>query len=547
MHKVFYIREVVDMIFREVRGCPWTEQHPTRALAILARTCRAFHDVALNMLWEELDDLSPLIRSLPEDVYSKQSSSKVTVYRLRKALNRSHWATLMKYARFVRRLGSTRSDDVVVDVPFMQALCHPPSSGPLLENLRHMCWTDSRREAFPLIRSIAGSRLASLRLETYPMRWGSSELSILTTLPHVFPSMELVFIPEPYNIHEAAELTEVLCGWNQLQVVTCGTLTTRAILHFARLASLFKLSFRMPETPPDFSVLSIDTSAFHAMKEFMIDTPDIDVVELFLCHLHVALEQMSVYPASRTSSSSLHSYFTTLASHSSVEHMSSIVVHQVFDIEPPRPTPDPHAITLQTLFPLTSFPNLTSIFIDIDCPINLSDACLDSLASAWPHLESLSLNETGGWRPPPGHNTIGITPHGLLPLLSKCPHLTSLSLHLTTASLPASVSCAQRPGRGTANARLDALNVCDSPITHTAVPALSAFLSDVLPNLHNIFAWHSDVLVAHPDAGSYRATWREVELSARNFARVREQEKRWHSGERASVDAPSPPCSSASG
>lgn len=44
--------------------------HPTTDLAALARTCRTFKEPALDVLWAELTNLSPLVRCLPEASHS---------------------------------------------------------------------------------------------------------------------------------------------------------------------------------------------------------------------------------------------------------------------------------------------------------------------------------------------------------------------------------------------------------------------------------------------------------------------------------------------
>ncbi|KAG9316244.1 hypothetical protein JVU11DRAFT_2271 [Chiua virens] len=49
----------------------------TAELAALARTCRTFKEPALNVLWLELTDLSPLARCLPGVCYQITRGYKV--------------------------------------------------------------------------------------------------------------------------------------------------------------------------------------------------------------------------------------------------------------------------------------------------------------------------------------------------------------------------------------------------------------------------------------------------------------------------------------
>ncbi|KAF8557610.1 hypothetical protein OG21DRAFT_1406867 [Imleria badia] len=60
MHHALEIQEILLNIFGHC--------HPGD-LPSPARTCRTFKEPALDVLWEELDDLSPLVRCLPDASY----------------------------------------------------------------------------------------------------------------------------------------------------------------------------------------------------------------------------------------------------------------------------------------------------------------------------------------------------------------------------------------------------------------------------------------------------------------------------------------------
>ena len=81
MHHAFYIEEILLNIFRHCYTLVyrWPPRTPDARgeqfwyanvhLATLARTCKAFKEPSLDMIWEELDDLTPLIRCLPETLW----------------------------------------------------------------------------------------------------------------------------------------------------------------------------------------------------------------------------------------------------------------------------------------------------------------------------------------------------------------------------------------------------------------------------------------------------------------------------------------------
>ena len=77
MHRCLFIYELVHEIF-EYAGA--TSLAP---LASLARTCTHFREPALDILWRELDDFSPLVKCMPTIVWREETlgddSSTVTL------------------------------------------------------------------------------------------------------------------------------------------------------------------------------------------------------------------------------------------------------------------------------------------------------------------------------------------------------------------------------------------------------------------------------------------------------------------------------------
>ncbi|KAF8429864.1 hypothetical protein L210DRAFT_800958, partial [Boletus edulis BED1] len=95
-------------------------------LASLARTCRAFKEPALNLLWEEMLNLSPLAQCLPE------ASHFINEARYR-ALTQTEWDTLQSYTRRIRSI-----EDVCckLDLESVVTFLDPPTTRPLFPNLR---------------------------------------------------------------------------------------------------------------------------------------------------------------------------------------------------------------------------------------------------------------------------------------------------------------------------------------------------------------------------------------------------------------------------
>lgn len=73
MHRCLYIPEVLVLIIRELRHLARLQRKlrarcDSSVLGPLARTCKAFNEPAISVLWEELPSLSPVLGLLPEDL-----------------------------------------------------------------------------------------------------------------------------------------------------------------------------------------------------------------------------------------------------------------------------------------------------------------------------------------------------------------------------------------------------------------------------------------------------------------------------------------------
>jgi hypothetical protein len=76
MHHCFLIPEIVQLIYDELEleigESPGYNRQTRRAFAGLARTCRLFHEPALDRLWCYLSSLGPLVKCMPSDLWKVQ-------------------------------------------------------------------------------------------------------------------------------------------------------------------------------------------------------------------------------------------------------------------------------------------------------------------------------------------------------------------------------------------------------------------------------------------------------------------------------------------
>jgi hypothetical protein len=74
----FLIPEIVCLICDQVQNLP-DPRDSNNSLAVLARTCRFFHEPAVSKLWYDLESLAPLIMCMPADLWQLLGDSSVII------------------------------------------------------------------------------------------------------------------------------------------------------------------------------------------------------------------------------------------------------------------------------------------------------------------------------------------------------------------------------------------------------------------------------------------------------------------------------------
>jgi hypothetical protein len=80
MHHALFLEEILHVIFVHCYSEPYFSSppergHPAPDLVALATTCRVFKEPALDVLWAELKDTTPLARCLPGVCFLESSMS----------------------------------------------------------------------------------------------------------------------------------------------------------------------------------------------------------------------------------------------------------------------------------------------------------------------------------------------------------------------------------------------------------------------------------------------------------------------------------------
>ncbi|KAF8441660.1 hypothetical protein L210DRAFT_3644914 [Boletus edulis BED1] len=495
MHHALQIQEILLNIFGHC-------YHFDRDVAALARTCRAFKEPALDVLWEELIELSPLVRCVPKA--SHQLSSKS--YAFHRSLTQIEWDILWSYTRRIRSI-NLQQDIHGINHECFISLFKPPMTESLFLNVRKL------RFRYPddkhLLLATAPSLMSlDIRLTSHPH---SSFEDSLKLFAKTSPSLARLYIL-PYD-YAGIDINRIdpkfICHWRNLQIFSCSKmpLDVTTLVHLSRLPALINLSFTLRSTLPDQISPSDSPLIFSNLDRLLLCSEFLGPVSHLLSQIRLpAVTYLTTYIDFRPARQDLSLFFANVRTSGSPRTIQALRLIQPYKWGETSVPGDRPVLGLEDLRLYVPFSNLHSIRLDIEWKIDLTDSELLMLVSTWPCLEELSINREWGW------NTFGgITPNGLLQLLQSCPLLTVIALAIDTrAKIPPSpTSLGFLP-------RLYDINFVDSFIEEGSVPAIAAFIASLVASCKLYFrAWESFGMKA-PYGGVCHDRWRDVEGQVRD-------------------------------
>ncbi|KAF8126051.1 hypothetical protein EV363DRAFT_1349628 [Boletus edulis] len=423
MHPALYVEEILLEIFGQ---CYDREESTMRInktdLPALARTCKAFRDPALDILWAELYSLAPLIRCLPGA--SSQIVDKDTLYSLNRPLKQADWDIILNFTCRVRICRLYRSFGVTSEC--VEELSKPPTSTvSIFPNLCNAWISGPTNDRFPFLRHLPGPRLVVIKLqpEVKDARDRKDAIEVFrercpNTTTFDYDSREL----------DNGVISSLICQWSKLRSVNCPLVvpTIASLTHLSNMPHLHYLSVelcnalvdRVQSTWPSPSKLTFPTLIqYHLRSQYWAP------VSRFFDHLRLpAVEQVNVKLISLPIEQDFKSLLAALPG--TCNHQSLIDIHIYINLPETeqgfRPVPDPLYIKFHHLYPLTVFVNLRAIRIQLFRGVDFSEQELLQLALSWPRLEEFDV----GWRPEDTRDLSAITPGGFVQLLGQCRSLT---------------------------------------------------------------------------------------------------------------------------
>ncbi|KAJ7838721.1 hypothetical protein B0H13DRAFT_2418948 [Mycena leptocephala] len=480
---------------------------PMMDLAIVARTCVAFHSPALDYLWRSAT-LINLLRCLPSDLVvveelSVRSGRPQYTMRILRPIRVSDWERVLVYAHRVKRLFSD-ADDLELSAVFpCISLCVPEN---LLQNLRSLHWQHGDND-FHYIHFFLSSKITALSIHctSYSAR------SLLPILALKCPRLRKVFLGPRLD----SSTSDVVVKHD-----------VQAISTFVHgLRCIEKLSAPvLDQVPLSQTLRSSNRTLGSRCKGWLQLNAEIEATTRFLgwCNKVPLIRFGVVFPAFATADET-HCLFTGLAA--CLAHLS--VTDLTLDSDANRTelsasTSAHYRIRAESIRVLLCFVNLTAIYILSPVGIDLDNDTVAEMARAWPRIESLELSSYRSTTTCP-RVSLGCR----LFFATYCRHLRRLVILFDGTVLPA-----PQPGGGNRSPQYS-LTHLDVEYSAISTPiSVAGFLSGIFPRLEEISSRLDDEqdpkeVALRAQEMEFHDRWNEVQALLPHLAAIREDERNW--------------------
>ncbi|KAF7359681.1 hypothetical protein MVEN_00692400 [Mycena venus] len=497
MHDCLKIPELVDQIFSN-----FTAEYyggDAKVLARLGRTCRLFHDPAMDVLWREPQKFAQHLAIGP--TWRKRS------VRLLRPIVPGDWDRALVYTRRVKSFAFPSLSEVSLSEIF-PALSQCLPLGCVFPNLTHLSWYPRREADFPYIQLFISPTITSISISSMP----ASCTVLLPTLPlecrvlkkisidligHAFRDMGGCFPAFLHQLETVEHLSMLLPD-------------AASLVHVGRIETLRFLY--LPALPLHVLPRSVEpASLFLNLSTLIVGSVDIEpATNIMAMCIDSTFQSLRFTLETCPTAEVMDKFYTALTrcrrSHASLR---SLGVCSVADDEPALVQDPRYLLRRHTIQRLFCFAQLTEIEIESACGFELDDGICNQMARAWPHAERLTLKEF--------YNPVkqSVTLESLHSFAQHCPALNRLHLTFDARVFPGPHSSAQTAA-GISQLKLEQLHVGYSLINAYNPRPVAKFIGDLFPNLQYLATARND---SYRDPDSYESdddmpdyhSWQEVE------------------------------------
>ncbi|KAG1828003.1 hypothetical protein EV424DRAFT_576526 [Suillus variegatus] len=408
MHQALLVPEVLLEIFAYVNVIPSTRAASTKKLlAALARTCKIFHEPAMDLLWTEIRGLEPLlgcVTRLHPLIYRRGTRSQ------RKEL----WAkgveplSAREARQFLRHSSRIRTLNIKSTHPHFLSVIPPEAC--IFPRLRSLSFPDAYLDLF------LPHTLHQCHLQSFVTRCIALEQLC------IYPEMD-----DYDSIANPVSLVFDRIRWcTRLVTLSCPMLDGATWKHLSHIPTLLKLEIvHGYDDPPSLSKRDIVNLSFLNITSLSFRQLDdgADIIIVIQHSQFPSLKEFKLEAVSLTSEAA-ERLFHALSHCKACQTLETISIC-LFDEDPQD---------VETLTPIPHFLRFTQLrtleLIFSDSYIDLDNDMLLQAMSSWPHIRSLEI-----------HNSVDRVPssevslRGLFTALDLCPQLHTLLVPINIATL----------------------------------------------------------------------------------------------------------------
>ncbi|TFK82127.1 hypothetical protein K466DRAFT_530844 [Polyporus arcularius HHB13444] len=520
-HRALHIAEVL----RHICGVA-----DNRTLAILARTCRAFQEPAIQTLWRCLTDLIPLVKCFPPDAWMIEGN-KMKFARLPLP---HEWAVFLKYSKLIRSLGFNSGivrHPIKLHGSVVDTLCALRPTLVLLPNLRALRWLvmELKGSYLPPILSLLGDEVRTLEIEDWdrhviPEHALQASIALIASKFHYLKTLTIMFDDDSsvvVNDATSAAASSLVSQSHSLTMFKCTDipLSPASILHLSELSTLRDLSVRLPDVAA-WQSPGAASQPFAFLTTLSLTTTIHAYIPFGKAVLLPHIQRLTLYVVGRPTTQLIPDFFSAIRHQYCPKTLRSLSINPEGVTSEATARQNATVIRPADLRPLLEFSLMKDFDLAMECHHAFDDAFILDVAKAWPHLETFFLCSDD------------YCVHDTLLSLTAFTHLAMYASELVECGLRFDAagwihgplaesgglpeqSYGELDGRAS-NSNVSILHVGISPIVYPEHVAL--FLASVFPAL-------DDIMMGELGDSKHLQRWGELQRYLPMFARIRENER----------------------
>ncbi|KAK7442032.1 hypothetical protein VKT23_016309 [Stygiomarasmius scandens] len=427
MHHVFQIPELLHPIIYSLERDDQVQ---------CALVCRSWSEIALDIIWDEVDDFRKLANIL-SPVKKQISAEEHISYIFDPTPGPQRWMRFQThYSRRIKVLKFETSKDEHDLSPLLSSIQRIRSSQGILPNLRELAWTGFGSTFEDMMMFMHGNIKQLYLYPSYTSDLDPSWLPLLCEAIKVYipglTNLTIYAYPEQEYVISLVDLLKSLPNLTDVNVPAFrdissvlssldGSLALRRLSFDAYSEDIaVTLTGHSPVNLPSLDELEFYVRQYQKLGQLLRANQFRSLTSLMLVTISIEC------PASIKAILNHISYSFPSLERLELSYISDLLEEHPDIQDPPSETA---IITLDDLIPVLSCTKISSFILEHPYPLNLSDSDIRKIALAWRNLKTLWFSSTpltkSQW-------SIKITLWGILFLVHQCPDLEELSLQVNT-------------------------------------------------------------------------------------------------------------------